>query len=68
MPVVTLQSELGAEEWAQEILAFLRNRETDTLKADLKPVLDLATEYLHHLLIASMSSHPLVDFCSILVA
>ena len=68
MPVVTLQSGLGAEEWAQEILAFLRNRETDTLKADLKPVLDLATEYLHHLLIASMSSHPLVDLRSILVA
>jgi len=45
------------------MLVFLREREPDELKAELKLTLDLATEYLNHLLIASMFQHPLVDLC-----
>jgi hypothetical protein len=56
-PVTRLESKLKPEEWAQEIFALLRNRETQTLKVELKPVTDLATEYLNHLLIASKSPH-----------
>ncbi|KAI9573805.1 hypothetical protein HD554DRAFT_2325537, partial [Boletus coccyginus] len=50
--IVHLQSTLQPEQWAQEILAFLREREPDEVQAELKPTLDLATKYLNHLLVA----------------
>jgi hypothetical protein len=53
-PVVFLLSEFEPQQWAQEILG-LRNCETNELDVELNPVRDLATEYLNHLLIASMS-------------
>jgi len=39
----------------------LREREPNELEPELKPILDLATEYLNHLLIASMFQCPLLD-------
>ncbi|KAI9571790.1 hypothetical protein HD554DRAFT_2312089 [Boletus coccyginus] len=51
--VVRLRSTLEPEQWAQEILEFLREREPDEVKAELKPTLDLATKYLNHLLVAT---------------
>jgi len=59
--VVRFQSSLQPEQWAEEILVFLREREPDEVKADLKPTLDLATEYLNHLLFASMFQPSLID-------
>ncbi|KAI9571792.1 hypothetical protein HD554DRAFT_2036683 [Boletus coccyginus] len=50
--VVRLQSTLQPEQWSQEILAFLREREPDEVHGELKPILDLATKYLNHVLIA----------------
>ncbi|KAI9463124.1 hypothetical protein HD554DRAFT_2175618 [Boletus coccyginus] len=60
-----------SEQWAQEILALLRERKPDEIKAELNPTLDLATEYLNHLLIATRnpggkktpeeSTHPTPD-------
>ncbi len=63
-----LRPESEPQQWAQEILVFLHNREEDVLKTELQPVLDLATEYLNHLLIASMSLRPFFNLLLILVA
>ncbi|KDQ64175.1 hypothetical protein JAAARDRAFT_43339 [Jaapia argillacea MUCL 33604] len=52
-PVVLLSCEFEPQQWAHEILVFLRNRETNELDEGLKPLCDLATEYLNHLLIAA---------------
>jgi hypothetical protein len=48
-------------------LVFLCEREQDELEAELKPVLNLATEYLNHLLIASRVQRPQLDLCLMLV-
>jgi hypothetical protein len=56
---VLLRSEFEPQQWAQEILVFLLNRQKNELDQELKPVRNLATEYLRHLLIASMSLRPL---------
>ena len=45
------------QQWAEDILALFRNFDEDVLKTELQPVLDLAAEYLNHLLLASMSLH-----------
>jgi len=67
-PVVRLRSESEPQQWAAQILALLRNFDEDVLKTELQPVLDLATEYLNHLLIASMSLHLFLNLRLILVA
>ena len=54
-PVRSLESKIQPEEWAREVFALLYNCETQLLEVELKPVTDLATEYLNHLLIASKS-------------
>ena len=54
-PVVRLRSQSEPQQWAEEILALFRSFDEDVLKTALQPVLDLANEYLNHLLIASMS-------------
>jgi hypothetical protein len=49
----------GADEdthqWAQAVLMALHNLDPQQLSMELKPVLDLASEYLTHLLIAGLS-------------
>ncbi|KDQ64171.1 hypothetical protein JAAARDRAFT_74941 [Jaapia argillacea MUCL 33604] len=52
-PVVLLNSEFESQQWAQEILVLLRDRETNELDEELKPLCDLASKYLNHLLIAA---------------
>lgn len=56
-PVVRLRSESEPQQWVEEVLVLFRSFDEDVLKTELQPVLDLATEYLNHLLIASMSLH-----------
>ena len=51
-----LQCEAAPEEWAQQILSLLRNRDKAILDVELKPGRDLASHYLSHLLIAGASS------------
>jgi len=61
--VIHLRSDLQPEQWAQTTLEFLRIRPRDELEPELQPILDLATEYLNRLLIASMIQYPLLHSC-----
>ena len=51
-PLLFGQSELNVHQWAQDVLKLLRPLSPRKISESLKPVLDLATEYLSHLLIA----------------
>ena len=50
--VLSGQSEPDVGQWAEEVLDLLRPLTPRMISVALKPVLDLATEYLSHLLIA----------------
>jgi hypothetical protein len=67
---VFLWSQFDPQQWAQEISVSLRTFETTELEVELRPVHDLATEYLNHLLIASMTLRSLASIfmCLTLVA
>ena len=60
-----LRSESEPQQWAEVILALFRSFDEDVLKTEFQPVLDLATEYLNYLLIASMSLHLFFNLVSI---
>lgn len=45
-----------ADHWAQDVLMAVRDLDQEQLSLELKPILDLASEYLTHLLIAGLSS------------
>jgi hypothetical protein len=49
--------------WAREVMDFLSTKFTkDEHSVELEPVVELASHMLSHLLIASMTLHPLVYF------
>ena len=60
-PIVLRTSQSDPTTWATAIIAFLSNNfvTTEERLKELKPVSDLASEMLTHLLIASMAHQPL---------
>jgi hypothetical protein len=63
-----LSGEVDANQWAQDMLMAVRDLDQEQLSLELEPVLDLASEYLTHLLIAGLSSRmkfhlPLIVSC-----
>jgi hypothetical protein len=53
--VLSGEADADADQWAQDVLMAVRDLDPQQLPVALKPVLDLASEYLTHLLIAGLS-------------
>ena len=54
-PVLSDGADPDPRQWAQAVLRAVHNLTEQQLSTELKPVLDLASEYLTHLLIAGLS-------------
>jgi hypothetical protein len=53
--VLSGAADADADKWAQAVLEAVHNLNEQQLSMELKPVLDLASEYLTHLLIVGLS-------------
>jgi hypothetical protein len=53
--VLSSDADADAGQWAQAVLIALHGLTERQLPMELKPVLDLASEYLTHLLVAGLS-------------
>jgi hypothetical protein len=50
-----LSNSADVNQWAQDVLANIQGLDVDQLSQQLQPVIDLASQYLTHLLIAGLS-------------
>ena len=70
VPVASvLSGEAGTDvhQWAQDAIGALRGLDQEQLSTMLKPVLDLASRYLTHLLIAGRSKYNEIDLALICI-